>query len=94
MINSIPAENLKKTISYLYLLFFCPPAQLNEFNQVTAPMRKELAENTGLQEEDFFAQALPQACHRIVAFQQATREPEQDLVVALLKTASSAHKTS
>lgn len=94
MTKPIPAEALKKTIAYLYLLFFCPTPQLADFKRSTASMRNEPARQSGLNEQDYFAQALPEACRRIVAFQQATREPDPDIVEALLKTALPAGKNA
>ena len=92
MSKNIPAESMKKTIAYLYLLSFCPPAQLADFKRSTTPMRKELAGQTGLKEREFFTQTLPEACQRVVAFHQATREPDPKLVEALANAARIADK--
>jgi hypothetical protein len=90
MNKTIPAESMKKGIAYFYLLSFCPPAQLADFKRSTAWMRAEIASQAGLKEEQYFSQALPEVCSRIVAFQQATREPEPGLVAALVEAARSA----
>ena len=92
MSKTIPPESMKKTIAYLYLLSFCPPAQLADFKRSTASMLKELAGQAGLTEKEYFTQALPEACHRILAFHQATREPDPELVAALVQAAFTADK--
>jgi hypothetical protein len=94
MTKSIPAGSLKKTISYYYLLSFCPPEKINDFKGSTVAMRKALAKSAGMSEADFFAQALPEVCRRIVAFQQATREPDPQAVAALEGAARGADKNA
>jgi hypothetical protein len=94
MSKTIPVANLKKTITYLYLLSFCPPTQLADFKRSTAGMLKETASQAGLKEKEYSAVAFPEACRRIVAFQQATREPDLDLVNTLVIAALAANKNA
>jgi hypothetical protein len=92
MTKAIPTKSLQKTIAYFYLLSYCPPEKIADFKRNTAPMRRALAENSGMKEAAYFAQAIPEVCRRIVAFHQATREPDQKMVEALAKAAQSADK--
>lgn len=92
MSKTIPAGSMKKMITYLYLLSYCPPDKLADFKRNTAPMLKELAVQAGIKEKAFLAQALPEACTCILAFHQATREPDKKLVDALEAAARSADK--
>jgi hypothetical protein len=94
MSQPIPVDMLKQTITYFYLLAYCPPEKVAEFKQSTASMLKGLAGQAGLKEKAFLAQALPEACLHIVAFHQATREPDRELVDALVKAARTADKNS
>ncbi len=94
MKHPIPAASMKKAIAYFYLLYYCPPGQLTDFKHSTAALHKELAAQTGLKENDYFNQALPEVCHRIVAFNQATREPDQKQVEKLIEVAKGADQDS
>ncbi len=75
--KNIPAETLKKTITFFYLLSYCPPAKLDPFLRATAPMRERIAEAAGMAPAEYFNRAIPEVCRRIVAFHQATREPDE-----------------
>jgi hypothetical protein len=90
----IPAETLKKTIAYYYLLSFCPPDKLSEFKRTLAPFREALAKAAGLNMEEYFTLVLPEVCQRIVSFHQVTREPDPKQVESLQKAAQHAHKNS
>ncbi len=92
MSKPIPAGSMKKAIAYLHLLSFCPPDKLADFKRNTTPMLKEMAERSGLKEKVFLAEALPEACRLIVAFHQARREPDADLVKTLENSARGADK--
>ena len=83
MSKNVPAGSIKKAICYLYLLAFCPPSKLADFKASTQLMRKNMAEQAGMKEDAFIKKAVPEACRHIVAFQQATREPEKELVEGL-----------
>lgn len=92
MKTTLSAESIKKTIAYFHLLSFCPADKLADFKRTTAPMLKDLAGKAGLEEKAYLAQALPEVCQRIVAFHQATREPDPELVKALVEAARTADK--
>lgn len=92
MNKSIPASSIKKAISYLYLLAFCPPDKLADFKANTKAMRKDIAEQAGVKETALSEKAWPEACHYIVAFHQATREPDEEMVEGLTKAAQAAEK--
>jgi hypothetical protein len=94
MSKAIPAESMKKAIAYFYLLSYCPPDKLGDFKRNTAPMLKEMAEKAGMKEKAILAGALPEVCQRIVAFHQATREPDKKEVEALEKAARTADKNA
>ena len=92
MSKALPAESIKKTISYLYLLSFCPPKLLADFKRNSTKLLEELTRQGELKEKEYLTQALPEACLRIVAFHQATREPDTELVEALTESARYAGK--
>jgi hypothetical protein len=79
----IPAEILKKTIAYFYLLSFCPPEKLGAFIRTTAPLRSRLAAGAGMEAGAYFTRAVPEVSRRIVAFHQATREPDVKTIASL-----------
>lgn len=93
LVQTPPVETLKKTIAYYFLLSYCPPGQVHSFTQSTVSLRKALAESTGKSEAAYFKAVLPEICSRIVAFSQATREPAQVLVQALVKAANEADQS-
>lgn len=92
MKNSLTAKKVKNTITYLYLLSFLPPNRIDDFKQYIAPIYKKPVHPADLKKKVPLEKALPDACFRIVAFQQAKREPDLELVNALLKTALKAEK--
>ncbi len=92
MTTNISADTLKKTISYYYMLSFCPSTHLKEFTQASGDHRKSLVKEAGLTQTKFFDEVIPQVCWRIVAFSQNSREPDKKLVDQLTKTAKDAEK--
>jgi len=82
MKTQIPASQLKKTIIYLSLLSFSPPERTAAFQ----PFEKVLQGEIGTA----WPETLFQACSHLVAFHQASRDPDADLVEALVDAASSA----
>ena len=90
MNTTIPAECMKNTIGYLYLLSYCPPDKVADFKNSADPLLSQLAAKAGMEKGPYLRRALPEACHRMVAFHQASREPDLALVQALLKSAASA----
>ena len=94
MTQRLSVNGLQATIGYLYLLSFCPPERTKEFQQAGEPLRAGLALEAGLAPPDYFARAVPEACRRIVAFHQRTREPDGEMVSALIEAARAAHAHS
>jgi len=94
MAMNFRADTVKKTISYFYMLSFCPPANLEDFNKASGELRKQLAKDAGMPQKEFFSEMIPQVCWRIVAFSQSSREPDQTLVDQLSKLAESAAQNS
>jgi hypothetical protein len=78
----IPASQRKKTIMYLNLLSYSPPERAAAFQ----PFEQALQAEVG----SAWPETLFQACSHIVAFHQASRDPDSDLVEALVDAASSA----
>jgi len=81
---------VKQAISYYYLVYYSPAERISEFHQNTAAMRNQMAEQSGMQADDFLKAVLPEVCYRMAAFHYANREPEQDKVQALINSASKA----
>jgi hypothetical protein len=82
---------LQATIGYMYLLSFCPPEQVLEFKQAGDPLRAGLALKAGMSAARYFAQAVPEASRRVVAFHQRTREPDDKIVADLTEAVRIAH---
>lgn len=78
-------------INYLHLLSYCPPERVLEFKQAATPFRMGLSAKQKVPPAEFFAQAVPEACRRIVAFHQGTRSPDEDVVQATTQLARIAH---
>lgn len=94
MPRQLSIQGLQATIGYLYLLSFCPPERVLEFRQAGEPLRTGLALEAGMDAADYFARAVPEACRRIVAFHQRTREPDGSLVMDLAEAARIAHAST
>jgi hypothetical protein len=84
MATQISADSLMRTISYYYLLTFCPPEFIGDLKEASEPMLKSLAEQAGMVMENFTSTAIPEAARHIVAFHQVTREPDEETVEALI----------
>lgn len=87
----ITTEGLQATISYLYLMAFCPPEQIWHFRQSSHPLRLSLAKAADMTEGEYFSRVLPEASRRIVAFHQNTQEPDEALSADLAQAARWAH---
>ncbi len=87
MNQKMSAESIKKAIAYFYLISFSPSERVLEFQELLSPYREEIAKQTGMTEKAFFTNAIPEACTRIVAYHQGTREPDIRIVDALCKAA-------
>lgn len=90
MSGTLSAESIKKTITYFYLLSFCPPTDLGAFKEHVKPWKRQIAKAAGMSEAKFFKVAIPEVCSRIVAFHEDSREPSQYWVEALIKKAGKA----
>jgi hypothetical protein len=84
MSNNIQVENIKKVIAYLYLLSFCPAEKVPEFTNLLSSYRESLAEKEGMTEKEFMKNAIPEACDRIIAYHEGTRQPDKNLVKNLI----------
>jgi hypothetical protein len=93
MKDNLPAETLKRTIAYYYLLAYCPPERIADFKENTAPLCEKLASQAGMETGEYFKQAIPQVCQRIVSFHEATREPSPEFVDPLVKAARQAENS-
>jgi hypothetical protein len=91
--GNISAELMKKTIAFFYLLAFCPPEKLGAFIRITAPLRARLAAGAGMEPGAYFAGAVPEVCRRIVAFHQATREPDARTAASLAEAMGKADQS-
>ncbi len=82
MKHQIPASQLKKTIIYLTLLSYSPPERVAALQPFEQALQGEIGAA--------WPETVHRACSHIVAFQQASRDPDADLVEALVDAASSA----
>jgi hypothetical protein len=89
----IPAEIMKKTIAYFYLLSFCPPENLGLFIRRTAPLRGRLAAGAGMDPGAYFSRSAPEVSRRIVAFHQAARDPDAGIAASLADVLGSADQS-
>ena len=85
MTNKIHAEAIKKMICYYYLVSFCPPEHVSDLKKASKKLRMRLAKDVGLKMKEFTAAAIPEVAWRVVAFHQATREPDNEIVQELEK---------
>jgi len=90
MTESIHPTAIKKMISYYYLVNFCPPAHIKQLKKASQKMRSALSKQSGLKMKDFLDAVNPDVAHRMAAFQQATRKPDQETVDQLAKAIKSA----
>ena len=88
-----PADVLKRTIAYIYLVTYCPPKKLNDLAQAGAPLRRRLAHQAGMAESEFFKTALPEVCSHIAAYHEHSRAGDPERVAGLLKTLVSAGRS-
>jgi hypothetical protein len=90
MQSTIPAAIMMRTISYYYLINYCPPTQVAALKKASTPIRRSLAKGAGLKIREYFKTAAPEVAWRMVAFHHATREPEKDAVEAISKVVAKA----
>lgn len=90
MSNSVNAEAVKKMICYYYLVSFCPPEYVSDLKKASKKLRAGAAKSAGLKMKEFTDVVVPEVAFRMVAYQQATREPEKKLVEKLVKAMKTA----
>jgi len=83
MAKSISAVSIARMLNYYYLVFFCPAEYIGELEKASQKMRANLAKEAGLKLDDFNDQVAPELARRIVAFQQATRKPDEEIIKEL-----------
>jgi hypothetical protein len=79
------ADTVRKAIVFFYLLSYCPPSSLGQFIRTTQSLRENLASGSEMESGAFFRQIVPEVSRRIVAFHQATREPDPKYMDELTK---------
>jgi len=80
MAMNIPAQSLKQTICYYYLLAFCQPKKVDELMKAAQSLREHVAKQAGMTLTDYFKAIAPEVSHHIVAFHQNTRDPAKEWV--------------
>jgi hypothetical protein len=75
MVQTITAQEIKRAISFYYLLSYCPADKLEEFLKETAQMRAQIPE--GVEAE---------VASRIVTFHTASRLPDKTLIEKLFSS--------
>jgi hypothetical protein len=83
MSKPISAEAVKTMLNYYYLVAYCPPQNVKQLAVMSKEMRSALAKQAGLKMKAFTAASAAEAAFRVVAYHQATREPEKETVEAL-----------
>jgi hypothetical protein len=86
MSKSINAEAVKKMICYYYLVSFCPPEYVSDLKKASRKLRTGAAKSAGLKMKEFTTAVVPEVAFRMTAYQQATREPDKELVAKLAKS--------
>ena len=85
MSKPINGETVKKMICYYYLVSFCPPENVSDLKKASKKLRSEAAKTAGLKMKEFTDTVVPEVAFRMVAYQQATREPDKEYVTKLTK---------
>jgi len=80
MAGYLQASALKRMINYYLLLAFCPPHLVDAVSSACWQEHTLLAERAGMNLKAFIRQVVPEVSMHIVAFQQATRKPEEEVV--------------
>lgn len=81
--NRLPASTLKNTILYLCNLSFAPPERVAEMRLAGDRLREQRG-------AEIWPQAVWEASRLMVAFQQASRNPEKNLIEGLARAALNA----
>lgn len=83
MAEALPADGLRRTIGYYYLVRYCPPEYVRELKRVAGPLRRRLAKQAGMKVGDYFEAVVPQVSRHVVSFHQNSREPDREVVDSL-----------
>jgi hypothetical protein len=83
MATPISATAVQQIINYYYLVSFCPPQHVGDLKKASRRMWGKLVKDAGLKSGAFADLVAPEVARRIVAFQQATRKPEQTAIQEL-----------
>jgi hypothetical protein len=83
MAKPIGAAAVQWSINYFYLVSFCPQGHVTELKKAGQQTQARLARQAGLKPKAFVEQIAPEVARRVVAFQQATRKPEEAVVQEL-----------
>ena len=86
MTDAINAEAVRQMICYYYLVAFCPPEHISELKNASKKLRTSAAKTAGLKMKEFVEAVTPEVAYRMVAFQQATREPDKETVEKLVES--------
>ena len=86
MTDALHAEAVRQMICYYYLVAFCPPEHIDELKKAGKKLRSEAARTAGMKMKEFVEAVIPEVAYRIVAYQQATREPDKEIVDRLVKS--------
>lgn len=83
MTKSIGAAAIAGMLNYYYMVSFCPPEYVGEIEKASQKMRTGFALEAGMELNAFNNLIAPELARRIVAFQEATRKPNEDAVKEL-----------
>jgi hypothetical protein len=90
MASPIHPAAIKKMICFYYLVSYCPPEHVSELKKVSQKMRGRLVNDAGLNMDQFADLVIPEVARRMLAFQQATREPEAAAIQELTQVMKNA----
>jgi len=87
MTQILSAQGLEMTMAYLHLMAYCPPEYIYHFKEASSSLLEALAKQAELSVTEYTELVYPEACQRMVAFYQSTREADPALVNKLLVAA-------
>jgi len=86
MNEGVNAQQIRRGINYLYLLYFCPPQKLQSFQepaQVFMRKTEKMTDRKGISILDVFSAA----CSRVIEFHTHSREAEEEMLSVLMGAA-------
>jgi hypothetical protein len=84
MSKNIPAQSLKTSLAYYYILAYTPSESIDAHKAIAGSLQETAAKQAGLAFDEYVQAAAPQISHRIVAFHQDRRDPAEDWVAELI----------